>query len=80
MADKITKNLELKDITSLEQLEKLNMSFEEAYSSLEKIVNLQERGEVSLEESMQYYKIGKILSAYANSILEKAKLEVEKVN
>lgn len=80
MMDKTSKNLDIKEITSIEQLEKLGISFEEAYASLEKIVNLQERGEISLEESIKYYKVGKVLAEYANNILEKAKIEIEKVN
>ncbi len=80
MNDRTFKKINIKDITSVTQLEKLNISFEDAYSYLEKIVSLQEQGEISLEDSITYYKVGKILSSYASSVLEKAKLDLEKIN
>lgn len=79
MTNKTTK-LDIKNIESIAQLEEFNISFEEAYKHLEEIVNLQERGGITLEDSIKYYKIGKVLSEYATSVLEKAKLEIEKVN
>jgi exodeoxyribonuclease VII small subunit len=74
------KNFDIKNISSKEELQKLNLSFEEIYSQLEQIVNLQEKGEISLEDSIKFYKVGKILAEYAQDILEHARIEVEKVN
>ncbi|MDR0484028.1 MAG: exodeoxyribonuclease VII small subunit [Alphaproteobacteria bacterium] len=76
----MSKKIDIKEITSKEQLQELNLSFEEVYAMLEKIVDLQEKGDVILEDSIKFYKIGKILAEYAQDILQKAKLEIEKVN
>jgi len=74
------KKIDIKSITSKEDLQKLELSFEEVYSQLEQIVNLQEKGEISLEDSIKFYKAGKILAEYAQDILASARVEVEKVN
>ncbi|MDR2008232.1 MAG: exodeoxyribonuclease VII small subunit [Alphaproteobacteria bacterium] len=73
------KKIDIKKISSKEDLYKLNLTFEEIYQQLEEIVSLQEKGETSLEDSIKFYKIGKILAEYAQEVLEKARIEVEKV-
>ncbi len=76
MVDKI----DIKSINSVEQLEKMNISFEDAYMYLEEVIYLQENGDITLDDSIKYYKSGKILSKYAQNLLDKAKLEIDKIS
>jgi exodeoxyribonuclease VII small subunit len=71
--------LEVKDIQSLEKIKTMEVPFEEAYTTLEKIVALQEDGDISLEDSVMYYKAGKILAKYCVELLENAKVDVQKI-
>ena len=55
------------------------MSFEEALSELEKIVQRLESGSAPLEESISIYERGAALKAHCEARLEQARLRVEKV-
>lgn len=56
------------------------LSFEEALSKLESIVEKLEQPDVSLEESVKSFEEGVQLSKYCSKILENAELRVEQVN
>ena len=55
------------------------MSFEQALSALEKIVDDLERGEVPLEQSIRIYERGEALKAHCASLLKAAEDKVEKI-
>lgn len=54
-------------------------SFEEALTELETLVQKLEKGELSLEESMQVYERGVKLTALCNARLKNAKLKIEEL-
>ena len=56
-----------------------NLSFEEAMQKLNLIVAKMERGEVSLEESLNLFQEGTELARLCGKKLEDAKLQVKKV-
>jgi len=56
-----------------------SLSFEEALSELEGIVQKLEAGEVDLEESIAFYERGTLLKAHCESKLAAAKEKVEKI-
>ncbi|MFL1781038.1 Exodeoxyribonuclease 7 small subunit [Candidatus Hepatincolaceae symbiont of Richtersius coronifer] len=64
---------------SVKSLENQGVSFEEAYNYLEKIISLQEAGNLKLEENIYYYKVGKILANYCTIILSKASEEIKDI-
>ncbi|MBU9697956.1 exodeoxyribonuclease VII small subunit [Rhodobacteraceae bacterium HSP-20] len=53
------------------------MTFEEAMSALEQVVNQLERGEVALEESIALYERGAALKAHCAAKLAAAEQKVE---
>lgn len=53
------------------------MTFEEAMSALEEVVNKLERGEVALEESIALYERGAALKAHCAAKLAAAEQKVE---
>ena len=55
------------------------LSFEEALSELEGIVESLERGDIDLEDSISIYERGEVLKAHCESKLEKAKMKVDKI-
>ena len=55
------------------------LSFEEALSELEGIVESLERGDIDLEDSISIYERGGGLKAHCESKLEKAKMKVDKI-
>ena len=55
------------------------LSFEEALSELEGIVDSLERGDIDLEDSISIYERGVVLKAHCESKLEKAKMKVDKI-
>ena len=55
------------------------LSFEEALSELEGIVESLERGDIDLEDSISIYERGVVLRAHCESKLEKAKMKVDKI-
>ena len=52
------------------------LSFEEAMSNLEEIVTKLEKGELSLDESVENFKKGMELSNYCNELLDKAEKNI----
>ena len=55
------------------------MSFEEGIKRLEELVELLQEGDISLEDSLKYYKEGIKLSIYCSKQLEEAEREVIKL-
>lgn len=56
------------------------LSFEAAYSELERIVVRLESGELNLEDSVNLYERGRILSRRCQDILDKAELRITQLN
>lgn len=57
----------------------LAMSFEQALSQLEEIVNKLETGNVALEESIAIYQRGNQLRAHCDAKLKDAQAQIEKI-
>ncbi len=55
------------------------LSFEEALSQLETIVDRLETGDVALEESIEIYQRGAQLRAYCDEKLKNAQARIEKI-
>jgi exodeoxyribonuclease VII small subunit len=55
------------------------MSFEQALSALEKIVDDLERGDVPLDQSIKIYERGEALKAHCDRLLKAAEDRVEKI-
>jgi exodeoxyribonuclease VII small subunit len=53
-----------------------DLSYEEAYQQLEKILLALESGELPLEESLKLYELGAALAAYCARKLDEAELRV----
>jgi len=62
-----------------EKLDVSKLSFEQALEQLEKIVNDLERGDVSLDESIQTYERGEALKKHCATLLQAAEDKVEKI-
>lgn len=56
-----------------------NLTFEQALSQLEEIVNQLERGEVSLDDAVAAYEKGSMLRKQCQQRLDEARLKVEKI-
>ena len=56
-----------------------NLSFEQAFERLNKVVELIEGGDVSLEESIKYYEIGILLKNHCEEKLKNAETKIKKV-
>jgi len=56
-----------------------NLSFEDALTELEGIVDRLERGDAPLEESIEIYQRGAKLKAHCESKLKSAQMKVEKI-
>lgn len=54
-----------------------NLSFEQALSDLEKIVNTLESGECSLDDAIKLYSTGAEKAKYCSKLLENAKLKIK---
>lgn len=70
------------DITNApeqKQLDKDNLSFEEALRELEKIVSQLEDGSVALDSAIELYSRGTFLKNYCEEKLVEAKLKVEQI-
>ena len=65
------------DKTQMDDIEAL--SFEQALSELENIVERLERGDAPLEESIDLYTRGAALKAHCDNKLKAAKLKVDKI-
>ena len=66
-----------KKIQIKEDIKKL--SFEEALSELEGIVERLERGDIDLEDSISIYERGVVLKTHCEAKSEKAKMKVDKI-
>lgn len=53
-----------------------DLSYEEAYQQLEKILNALESGDLSLEDSLKLYELGAALASYCARKLDEAELRV----
>lgn len=53
-----------------------NMTYEKAVSRLEEIVELMEKNELSLEESIKLYEEGTKLTVYCSDMLNKAQQKI----
>jgi len=62
------------NVENKESVENKNMTFEEAMNELEEIVQKLEKGELSLDESIEYFQRGIELSKYCSKKLD----EIEK--
>ena len=69
---KMNKKLKITD-----EIKKL--SFEEALSELEQIVEDLERGDIELEDSISIYEKGVILKAHCEDKLKTAKMKIDKI-
>lgn len=56
-----------------------NMTFEKALFDLEEIIAKLEKGELSLEQSIEVYEQGVRLTAFCNKELKNAKLKIEEL-
>lgn len=56
-----------------------NQTFEESLSALETIVQQLERGDVPLEEALDIFQKGMVLSKYCQDTLEKAEKTLAKI-
>ena len=56
-----------------------NLSFEEAFERLNKVVELIECGDVRLYESIKYYEIGILLKNHCEEKLKNAEIKIKKV-
>lgn len=63
----------------MDTLEKQPESFEDALKELEQIVRKLESGQVSLEESINFYTRGSELKKFCEEKLSKARMKVEMV-
>ncbi|MEE2695090.1 MAG: exodeoxyribonuclease VII small subunit [Pseudomonadota bacterium] len=56
-----------------------NLSYEDAFNRLTKIIKLLEDGEISLDESIKYYEQGIELKNYCEKKLKNAEMKIKKV-
>jgi len=57
-----------------------NMSYEEAFSRMQEVLEKLENGNVKLDESLKLYEEGIKLYRYCNMILDEAELKITKFN
>ena len=70
-------NLEKKFMENKKKVE--DMSFEEAFAKLNKILEEFENGEVSLETSISLYEEGMLLKNHCDKKLQNAEMKIKKV-
>ncbi len=58
----------------------MELTYEQAYSKLEEILNKLETNNASLDESLELYEEGIKLYATCNKLLDKAKFKISKFN
>ena len=56
-----------------------DMSFEEAFSELEEVVNRLEVGGLPLEDSLALFERGQALAAHCSELLDEAELKVKQI-
>ena len=71
--------MEIEEILKLTKEDIEKMSFETAFSTLDKIVRYQTSGQIPLEESVKIYEVGILLKNNCEKRLNDAKLRVEKI-
>jgi len=54
-----------------------SLSFEEAFSQLERIITSLERGNATMDESLSLYEKGKALADHCSELLNQAELKVK---
>jgi exodeoxyribonuclease VII small subunit len=57
-----------------------NMSYEVAYSELEKTIAALEGGDQSLEDAINHFERGKLLTKHCLDLLEKAELKIRNLS
>jgi len=57
-----------------------DMTFEQAFSALQATVQRLESGELTLEDSVSLYELGRTLSARCQTLLDAAELRVKRVD
>lgn len=57
-----------------------NMSYEVAYAELEKIIAALEGGEQSLEDAINHFERGKLLTKHCLDLLEKAEIKIRNLS
>ena len=74
-------NAETRNAETSNKSENLDtLSFEQALSQLEAIVDQLERGDVSLDKAIDAYSRGMALKGHCQARLEEARLKVEQIN
>lgn len=68
------------EFSKLEMKPTESMTFEQAYAEIEKIVEILEIGNNSLEQSIILYERGQKLARYCNSLLDKAELKIKELS
>ena len=68
------------ELNEMEMKSAESMTFEEAYGEIEKIVEILETGNNSLEQSITLYERGQHLARYCNSLLDKAELKIRELS
>ena len=56
-----------------------NLTFEEAFERLNRVVDLIDDGNISLDDSIKYYEIGILLKDHCEQKLKDAELKIKKV-
>ncbi len=56
-----------------------NLSYEQAFEKLQKIIQLLEEGNVSLDNSIKYYEQGILLKDYCEKKLQNAEMKIRTV-
>ncbi len=56
-----------------------NLSYEEAFDRLQKIIQLLEDGKVSLDDSIKYYEQGALLKNFCEEKLRNAEMKIKNV-
>ena len=56
-----------------------NLSYEEAFEKLQKIIQLLEQGNVSLDNSIKFYEQGILLKDYCEKKLQNAEMKIRTV-
>jgi exodeoxyribonuclease VII small subunit len=57
-----------------------NLSFEEAFTELEEVVQQLEAGDLTLDQAMALFERGMALAAHCNARLDTAELRVQQLN
>lgn len=71
-------NEDLQALINLGEEEIKRLSYEDAYTYLQRVLAALESGELPLESSLKMYEVGSRLAAYCAKTLEKAELQVQR--